>query len=664
MSNNKFKILIIEDEANICSFIQTLLETNGYQALVAQTCVMGMTMFISYNPDLVILDLGLPDRDGLDAIRSIRQKYLTPIIVLSARTTEQDKIEALDLGANDYITKPFGTGELLARVRAALRVNRYGGGSLPGGVFSAQGLTINYERRKVFVDGQEVRLTQTEYNIVAFSVRARRARDDLCGHRPGHLGRHGRQQHQEAAGEYGQYPQKAGQPPGQQYLHPQRAWRGLSDDRRRRKAHGICGGDEMTLALSLFVLFYILMLLGKLGVYDFTLADAARAVDFNVLLMMAGMMGTVFLFIQSKMPARLAEELIAHVPDVRWAVSVLALLAGFISAFVDNVATVLMVAPVGLAIARRLKLSPVPVLIAIAVSSNLQGAATLVGDTTSILLGGFAGMNFFDFFWMEGRPGIFWSVELGALASLGVLFWLFRDQRQPVHVTVETEVEDDVPTALLLLTVGLLIAASFLPEPSGGVLHLLYTLRSGLVCMGLCLFGAARACWRSRSLKPLAETFRALDYDTLLLLFSLFILLEGVSRAGVIDAAAQLFHSAAGDEPLHLYLLLVAASVGLSAFIDNIPYVAAMLPVVQGVAALMNGGAGIEPELFYFGLLTGATLGGNLTPIGASANIAAIGILRKNGETVRTRDFLRIGVPFTLAAVLVGAGSLWLFWGI
>ena len=416
----------------------------------------------------------------------------------------------------------------------------------------------------------------------------------------------------------------------------------------------------MTLALSLFVLFYILMLavqqyrpwvalggagafllLGKLGVYDFTLADAARAVDFNVLLMMAGMMGTVFLFIQSKMPARLAEELIAHVPDVRWAVSVLALLAGFISAFVDNVATVLMVAPVGLAIARRLKLSPVPVLIAIAVSSNLQGAATLVGDTTSILLGGFAGMNFFDFFWMEGRPGIFWSVELGALASLGVLLWLFRDQRQPVHVTVETEVEDDVPTALLLLTVGLLIAASFLPEPSGGVLHLLYTLRSGLVCMGLCLFGAARACWRSRSLKPLAETFRALDYDTLLLLFSLFILLEGVSRAGVIDAAAQLFHSAAGDEPLHLYLLLVAASVGLSAFIDNIPYVAAMLPVVQGVAALMNGGAGIEPELFYFGLLTGATLGGNLTPIGASPTS------RPSASSARTA---RLSAPGTSCA--------------
>ena len=169
MSNNKFKVLVVEDEANICSFIETLLETNGYQALVAHTCSMGLTLFASHNPDLVILDLGLPDRDGLELIRTVRQKYMTPIVVLSARTTEQDKIEALDLGANDYVTKPFGTGELLARVRAALRVNRYSkAGSLPIGTFTAQDLEINYERRKVFVAGQEIKLTQTEYNIVAF----------------------------------------------------------------------------------------------------------------------------------------------------------------------------------------------------------------------------------------------------------------------------------------------------------------------------------------------------------------------------------------------------------------------------------------------------------------------------------------------------------------
>ena len=438
----------------------------------------------------------------------------------------------------------------------------------------------------------------------------------------------------------------------------------------------------MTLALVLFAVTYLLMLrlpqyrpwvalcsaavfiaLGELGMYDFSLRAALAAVDYNVLLMMAGTMGTVALFIESKMPAKLAEMLIVHVPDVRFAVCMLALFAGVISAFVDNVATVLMVAPVGLAIARKLKISPVPVLIAIAVSSNLQGAATLVGDTTSILLGSFADMNFFDFFWMHGRPGIFWGVELGALASLLVLLRLFRRETQPIEARVETQVEDDVPAALMLLTVGLLIAASFLPRPQGSVLLALYELRSGLVCMALCLFGVARACLRAHSIKPLRRAAEELDCDTLLLLFGLFIVIAGIRAAGVIDAAAALFHAVAGEDPFRLFTLLVAVSVVLSAFVDNIPYVAAMLPVVQSIAALMNNGAGMEPYVFYFGLLTGATLGGNLTPIGASANIAAIGILRKNGEAVTTRDFLRIGVPFTLAAVLTGYVYLWLVWG-
>ena len=438
----------------------------------------------------------------------------------------------------------------------------------------------------------------------------------------------------------------------------------------------------MILALILFAVTYLLMLalprerpwvalcsaavfvaLGQLGAWPLAFPDALRAVDYNVLLMMAGTMGTVSLFIESKMPARLAEQLITRVPNVKWAVCVLALFAGVISAFVDNVATVLMVAPVGLAIARRLKISPVPVLIAIAVSSNLQGAATLVGDTTSILLGGFAEMNFFDFFWMRGRPGIFWGVELGALVSLLVLLWLFRRQEQPIAAAVETEVEDDVPTALMLLTVGLLIIASFLPQPENEVLHTLYELRSGLICVSLALFGAVRACLREGSVHPLGRMLRELDRETLLLLFGLFVVIEGIKAAGVIDAAAELFHAAAGEDAFRLYTLLVVVSVVLSAFIDNIPYVATMLPVVQGIAARMNDGAGVEPYVFYFGLLIGATLGGNLTPIGASANIAAIGILRKNGESVRTQDFLRIGVPFTLAAVLTGYGYLWLAWG-
>lgn len=440
----------------------------------------------------------------------------------------------------------------------------------------------------------------------------------------------------------------------------------------------------MTLALILFIITYILMLsfqkwrpwialssaavfvvlgcLGTLGA-PMNFLTALESVDYNVLLMIGGTMGIVTLFIESKMPARLAELLIAKVPNVKWAVTVLALFAGVVSAFVDNVATVLMVAPVGLAISKKLKISPVPVLIAIAVSSNLQGAATMVGDTTSMLLGSFAGMNFLDFFWMKGKPGIFWGVELGALASIVALLLLFRKDTQRITAKVETEVTDYFPSALMIGTVVLLIIASFLPEPATGVLHTIYTLRSGLICVGLCLIGIIRSCMRSKSSKIFVRVWKDLDKDTLLLLFGLFIIIEGIKTAGVIDAAADLFYRVSGDNPFLLYTLIVFASVVLSAFIDNIPYVATMLPVVQGIAALMNGGAGMEPHVFYFGLLTGATLGGNLTPIGASANIAAIGILRKNGETVRLKDFLRIGIPFTLSAVLTGYIYIWLVWG-
>lgn len=169
MSNNKYKILVIEDEANIRSFMDTILESNGYQVLSASTCAEGKLMFSSHRPDLVILDLGLPDADGTEFINFARQTSTTAIIVLSARSTEEDKIKALDLGANDYITKPFGTGELLARVRASLRISRHSSqmGALPGGKFTVGDMEIDYDQRMVTVNGTDIHLTQTEYNIVA-----------------------------------------------------------------------------------------------------------------------------------------------------------------------------------------------------------------------------------------------------------------------------------------------------------------------------------------------------------------------------------------------------------------------------------------------------------------------------------------------------------------
>ena len=169
MNNNRYKILVVEDEANICSFVKTILEANDYQVLVASTCQQGLMMFSSHVPDLIILDLGLPDRDGLELIKAVRATNAVPILVLSARTMENDKVTALDLGANDYVTKPFGTAELVARVRAALRTRRTAGSfsAAPGGKFYLEDMVIDYDRRIVTVAGAEVKLTQTEYNILA-----------------------------------------------------------------------------------------------------------------------------------------------------------------------------------------------------------------------------------------------------------------------------------------------------------------------------------------------------------------------------------------------------------------------------------------------------------------------------------------------------------------
>ena len=169
MSNNKYKILVVEDDRNILSVIQTVLEMNGYQVLTAQRCQQGILMLSSHMPDLVLLDLGLPDMDGEEFIRVTRRSSMIPIIVLSARTDEKDKVSALDLGANDYITKPFGTAELLARVRASLRINRMNlQAAIPDSVFTLEDMVIDYDRRQVSVGGKLIHVTQTEFNILSF----------------------------------------------------------------------------------------------------------------------------------------------------------------------------------------------------------------------------------------------------------------------------------------------------------------------------------------------------------------------------------------------------------------------------------------------------------------------------------------------------------------
>ncbi len=422
----------------------------------------------------------------------------------------------------------------------------------------------------------------------------------------------------------------------------------------------------MLIALLLFAATYVLMLLLPKRRPIVALCSAAifiisgmlsplkafAAVDFNVLLMIAGTMGTVALVIESKMPFLLSDLIVEKVPNVKWAIVILSLFAGVVSAFIDNVATVLMIAPIAMAMAKRLELNPVKMIIAISVSSNLQGAATLVGDTTSILLGGYAGMDFNDFFWYHGKPGIFFAVELGALISALILLILFRKETEPVEAGERTKVTDYVPSILLCATVLLLILASLFPNRPA--------MTNGIICMAVMVVGMVYHAAKNRSLKAIAGPLKEIDFETILLLLGLFIVVGGITEMGVVDAIAQLFARLGGGSVFLVYTIITWASVGISAFIDNIPYVATMLPVVQSIAATM----GVDPTVLYFGLLSGATLGGNLTPIGASANITGIGILRKEGWEVTNGDFMRIGMPFTLAAVIPAYIYLWIFYGV
>ena len=419
-----------------------------------------------------------------------------------------------------------------------------------------------------------------------------------------------------------------------------------------------------TIVITLFILTYVIMLtLPKYRQYAAAAVavimvilgvvsplEAVNAIDWNVIMMLAGTMGTVYLCIESKMPAMVRDMLVNKLKSVKLIFVALALFSGLVSAFIDNVATVLMVAPIALAIAKKFNVSPVNTVLTVAVSSNLQGAATLVGDTTSILLAGYAGMDFMDFFVTDGKPGMFWIVQAGAVATIPILFWIFRKEKNRIETTEITKVTDFMPTYALLATVISLVIASFIPNKPA--------LTNGLICVFFFIAVLRYEVGRDEPVATGHDAVLAIDFDTLLLLSGLFVIIQAVTNVGLINDISNAFVNIAGDNLFKIYTILVWFSVLVSAFIDNIPYVATMLPVVSGISAQL----GLEPTLLYFGLLAGATLGGNITPVGASANIAAGGILKKEGYEISAGQFMRIGVPFTLVAVVAGYVLIWLIY--
>ncbi len=421
----------------------------------------------------------------------------------------------------------------------------------------------------------------------------------------------------------------------------------------------------MILALILFIITYLLMMIFStkreiiviissilftlLGIINFK--EAITAINYDALLIIIGTMGIVGFFIESKMPCLMADYLLTKVTDTKWAIVVLAMLAGIVSAFVDNVATILMVAPIGLAICKKLNISPVNALIAISVSSNLQGAATLIGDTTSIILGSYANMNFVKFFFVEGKPSIFFAVELGAIVTIPVMLFLFRKYKTKIPKGEITKISDYFPTILIILNIVLLIINSFLPTNS--------IITNGVICIALYIIGIIYYIIRKRNFKIIKNSLKAIDLKTIIMLAGIFVVIAGITKAGLIQQLSNIFIKIGKNNIFIIYTVITFGSVFLSSFIDNIPYVATMLPVVSQIATTANA----PIYLLYFGLLSGATLGGNLTPIGASANITTIAILKKEGYNVKLKDYFKIGIPFTLAAVITGYLYIWFVWG-
>jgi Na+/H+ antiporter NhaD/arsenite permease-like protein len=373
-------------------------------------------------------------------------------------------------------------------------------------------------------------------------------------------------------------------------------------------------------------------------------------VNWNVIGLFLGTLILAELFMQSRMPAVLAELALQRTRTAFGAMLSICALASVLSMFLENVAVVLLLAPVVITLCRRARVPPLRLLVLVAICSNLQGTATLIGDPPSMILAGEMKLSFNDFFVYRGRPSIFFVVQAGAVASLGVAAWLLRDYRVPVDRLPVEQPRWWLPSWLLLaLVIGLMWTHRIDPE---------FRWMAGSWAMVLAMVGLIWYCVQPNR-DRLRDLVRTLDWSTTLFLVGVFILVAGVGRSGWLEWIATRLSEWSGNSLVQAFVVLLTLSVVVSGFVDNIPFLAAMIPVARTMAGNLGGGDVLLP----FTLLVGSCLGGNITPTGASANIVAIGLATREQGPVRFGEFVRLGLPFTVASVLSGGVVLWTLWG-
>ena len=352
-------------------------------------------------------------------------------------------------------------------------------------------------------------------------------------------------------------------------------------------------------------------------------------INWNVLMIYIGSMIIAALFIYSKVPARIADSIVEKSPGSGIAIIMILAMTGIISIFVENVATVLVMAPIALALSKKLKLNPTYFLAGLAVMSNLEGTATLVGDPPSMIFASFAGYTFNDFFFYGGRISIFFFVQTGLIAGCIFFYMYFRNAREKTAVD-RTKVVSFVPAVLLVAMIAGLALLSFL--------HFDWQYGSGVYVMVL---GIAGIVWYVLSQKKSGEEVRTLikelDWETIFFLCGIFVVVGAISETGLLKEFAAFLADVTGGNKFFGFVLILLVSILISGFVDNVPYIIVMLPVAADLALNL----GIHKELYMFALLIGSCLGGNLTPFGASANVVAMGILKKEGYPISFRKFLK-----------------------
>ena len=412
------------------------------------------------------------------------------------------------------------------------------------------------------------------------------------------------------------------------------------------------------------------------GAYAVTFA-LGHLVNWNVLMIYLGAMTIAALFLYSRVPAKIADWLVSVSPSTGVAIVLILAMTGIISIFVENVATVLVMAPIALSLCKKLKMNPTMFMVGLAVMSNLEGTATLVGDPPSMIFASYAGYNFNDFFYhvipatgdklAEGHLSIFFIVQAGLLA--GCIFFMFVFAKYKDKTVVEGEpVISSFPAVLMLSMIfglGILSFISewlktFVPETvmnfsSGGLVFI-------LALIGIVWYMASQKKTKSETWNLIKE----LDWETIFFLIGIFVVVGAISGAGLLSDLAKSLYALCGGQKVLGFIVILLISVLISGFVDNVPYIMVMLPMAQqmavqfGMATEANNYAG--SELFMFALLIGSCLGGNLTPFGASANVVAMGIVKKEGYPMNFGKWLILGGTFTVLTTAASAGVLWLLW--